>query len=90
MDTNYLLATALPGIVQGWLSPTTVLVVSYTYNGSMAVQADVYVSSSIYSVTGNLISSVSLPDIGPVQTVSSTLVYSTSTRCTRWPPGPPA
>jgi hypothetical protein len=74
--TDYTLATALPGIVQGWLSPTTVLVASYTYNGSMAVQADVYVSSSIYNVSGNLISSVSLPDTGPVQTVSSTLVYS--------------
>lgn len=74
--TNYTLATALPGIVRGWLTPTTLLVAAYTYNGSMAVQADLYVSSSIYNVSGNLISSVNLPDTGPVQTVSSTLVYS--------------
>lgn len=74
--TNYTLATAVPGIVEGWLTPTTVLVAAYRYNGSMAAQADQYVSSSIYNVSGNLISSVTLPDTGPVQTVSSTLVYS--------------
>jgi len=54
---NGALATAVPGIVQGWLSPTTVLVASYAYTGpSPADQSDQYVSSSIYNVSGSLVS----------------------------------
>jgi hypothetical protein len=85
-DTNYstnvyvngALATTVPGIVVGWLTPTTYLLATYTFQGSMAAEGYYYNASSIYNTSGAMVSSVTLPDTGMVQTLSETSVYSPS------------
>lgn len=75
---NGALATTVPGIVVGWLSPTTYLLATYTLQGSMAARGYYYNASSIYNTSGTMVSSVTLPDTGMVQTLSETSVYSPS------------
>ena len=71
---NASLTTAVPGMVDTWLSSTTMLVDTCTYNPNERLSE--FTGTAIYNTAGTVVFSTPLPSIGTAQPLSSTSVYS--------------
>jgi hypothetical protein len=73
---NGTLVTALAATALAWLDNNTVLANIIAFEPSMAnPNGFVYTGAAIYDSTGHLQSSPAIPQLGPVQVLSSTSVY---------------
>ena len=70
---NGALVTAVNGAAVAWIDNDTLLTNLFTYNGMTGFYE--YTGASLYSSTGQLKGSPPLPQVGPVQVISSTSVY---------------
>jgi Putative Ig domain len=75
---NAKLTTAFGGTVEGWLTPTTMLLNSFTVEqNNMGIQSTAFTGTAIYNTSGNLVQSTPLPETDAIQVLSATSVYST-------------
>jgi hypothetical protein len=72
---NGTLSTAVTGWVVGWIDNNALLINNYSYDSNMTME-NLYTGASIYNATGQMIGSSTLPELGAIQAVSSSLVYS--------------
>jgi hypothetical protein len=73
---NGTLVTAIPVMTVGWIDNTRLLVNDFEVSKS---NAPVYTGASIYSASGVLMSTLSIPQLNSIQPVSSSTVYSPTT-----------
>jgi hypothetical protein len=71
---NGVLATAVNGFPIGWIDNNQLLVNNYGQQVSISTYA--YTGASIYSATGSLVSTPTLPELLTIQPVDSTSIYS--------------
>lgn len=75
---NAKLTTAFGGTVEGWLTPTTMLLNNFTIEqNNMGIQSTAFTGTAIYNTSGTLVQSTPLPETDAIQVLSATLVYST-------------
>ncbi len=71
---NGILAAAVNGFAIGWIDNNQLLVNNYGQQVSVSTYA--YAGASIYSATGSLVSTPTLPELLTIQPVDSTSIYS--------------
>jgi hypothetical protein len=67
--------TAFGGTVEGWLTPTTMLVSNFTYDQNNLLYT--FTGTAIYNTSGMLVQSTPLSVTDAIQVLSATSVYST-------------
>lgn len=73
---NANLTGAVGGTVEGWLTPTTVLVNNFMVEqNNMGIQFIAFTGTAIYNTSGTLAQSTPLPETDAVQVLSPTSVY---------------